>query len=357
MSASPAFFLLGANHHTAPLEIREKIALTGGKLEALADDLRAIPGLREHALLDTCNRVEIYGVATEAGAPARLEAAFCARHGMSAPAFEKIRLQLRDRAAIQHLLEVAAGLDSQMIGETEILGQVKGAYAEARARGAIGPVLHRVFQKTFQAAKYARTHTAIGEGRVSAPAVAVDLAVKIFGDLKRCHVLMVGAGEMGEKTVKAFKSRGVGRLSIATRREERARELAAAFEARAVGFNFVPETLVECDVVVCCTSSPEAVVTGQMAASAIARRPVRPLFFIDLAVPRDVEPAAARLSNVFLYNLDDLAGIAGENRTLRQSEVERARAFLAGRADALWRQVQERLAAAPESTSRSVGSV
>ena len=347
MSPAATLFLLGASHHTAPLELRAKIALAGDKLAALQGDLRAVPGLKEFAILDTCNRVEIYGVAAEADTTARVQAAFCARHGMAPPEFEKIRLQLRDRAVVEHLLAVGAGLDSQMIGETEILGQLKEAYAEAQKKTTAGPALHRLFQKAFQAAKQVRTHTAIGAGQVNAATVAVDLAIKIFGTLEHCRVLLVGAGEMGGKTVRAFKNRGVVHLTVAARREQRAKELAEAFECQAVGFDRVPENLAEYDVVVCCTSSPEAVITQGLAASAIRRRPVRPLFLIDLAVPRDVDPAAAHLPNEFLYNLDDLARIAEENLALRKAEVARAKTLLAARAEGLWPQMQERLGAAP----------
>ncbi|OHE89661.1 MAG: glutamyl-tRNA reductase [Verrucomicrobia bacterium RIFCSPLOWO2_12_FULL_64_8] len=347
MSQAATLFLLGASHHTAPLELREKIALTGDKLEALRGDLRGVAGLKEYAVLDTCNRVEIYGVAAGAGTIDRVQAAFCARHGMEPANFEKIRLKLGDREVVEHLLGVAAGLDSQMIGETEILGQLKEAYAEAQQKTTTGPVLNRLFQKTFQAAKHVRTHTGIGAGQVNAATVAVDLAIKIFGTLEHGRVLLVGAGEMGGKTVRALKSRGVAHLTVAARREERAKELAAAFECNAISFERVRDTLAEYDVVVCCTSSPDPVVTRGMAASAIRRRPLRPLFLIDLAVPRDVDPAAAGLPNVFLYNLDDLAKIAGENLAQRKAEVARAQVLIKAKVEHLWPQMQERLAATP----------
>jgi glutamyl-tRNA reductase len=339
----PTLFLLGASHQTAPLELREKLALAGDKLAALHGELQSLAGLSEFAVLNTCNRVEIYGVAAQAEAVARLQAALCALNQMDATVFEQIRIELHDRPAIQHLLEVAAGIDSQMVGETEILGQVKDAYAAAQTRGTTGPVLNRVFQKTFQAAKHVRTHTAIGEGQISVASVAVDLAVKIFGDLRRCRVLVLGAGEIGEKTARAFKSRAVGEMAVTSRRLQRAEDLARAFATRAIPFERVAEALPDFDIAVCSTAAPQAVVTRAMAASAMRRRAVRPLFLIDLAMPRNIDPGVADLPNVFLYNLDDLAKIAEENLALRQAETERVRALLAEKAEALWRQVEPRI--------------
>jgi glutamyl-tRNA reductase len=340
---APTLFLLGASHHTAPLELREKLALTGDKLDAFRGELRSLAGLQEFAVLNTCNRVEIYGVATEPGVVARLEASFCARHQLDPAAFARIRLQLHDRPAVQHLLEVAAGIDSQMVGETEILGQVKEAYAAAQAQGTTGPVLNRMFQKTFQAAKHVRTHTAIGEGQISVASVAVDLALKIFGDLRPCRVLVLGAGEIGEKTARAFKSRGAGAVTITSRTLQHAEQLAQALEARAMAFERLTEALPESDIAVCSTAAPEPVVTRSLTAAAMRRRPLQPLFFIDLAMPRNIAPDVAALPNVFLYNLDDLGKIAEENLALRQAETERVRALLAEKAEALWRQLAPRM--------------
>jgi glutamyl-tRNA reductase len=346
--SGPTLFLLGASHQTAPLELREKLALAGGKLDALHGELQSLAGLDEFAVLNTCNRVEIYGVAAQAEAVARLQAALCALNQMDARVFEQIRLELHDRPAIQHLLEVAAGIDSQMVGETEILGQVKDAYAAAQTRGTTGPVLNRVFQKTFQAAKHVRTHTAIGEGQISVASVAVDLALKIFGDLRRCRVLVLGAGDIGEKTARAFKSRAAGvlldsRMAVVSRHLQHAEELAGAFAARAIPFDQMAGALPDYDIVVCSLAAPGAVVTRAMAALAMRRRATRSLFFIDLAMPRNIDPDVAALPNVFLYNLDDLAKIAEENLALRQAEMERVRALLAEKAEALWRQIEPRM--------------
>ena len=338
MSAD-GLFVIGATHHRAPLAVREKLSLAAESARALQAEFAAIEGLREFAVLNTCNRVEFYGVAASGDVAARITAAFCARQRFDVTEFEKIRLDLRGREAVQHLVEVSAGLDSQMVGETEIFGQVKEAYAVAQSRGTTGPVLNRIFQKGFQAAKHVRTNTAITEGHVSVANVAVDLALNIFGGLKEIRILLLGAGEIGEKTAKAFQSRGAAALTVASRSFERAMGLATGLGASAMPFEQREARLGEFDVVVCATSAPDLVVTFPAAKSAMHKRPARPLFFIDQALPRDVDPAVAEIDNVFLYNLDDLAKIAEENRVAREAEMTKCRAIVAEKSDALWRQV------------------
>ena len=292
----PLLFLLGASHHTAPLAVREKLSLDQARAAALAARLQQTAGISEFALLSTCNRVELYGVAGGPDPLAALRTALAETTGC-APADLDAVLQLRqNHEAVAHLFAVSAGLDSQIVGETEILGQVKAAYDGALARQWTGPVLNRVFQKAFQAAKHVRTHTRIGEGQISVASVAVDLAGKIYGDLAPVNVLVVGAGDIGLKTVQAFQSRGARTITVASRTLSKAEETAA-----------------------------------------------RPLFLFDLALPLDIDPAAAALANVFLYNLDDLAGIAEGNLAQREAEVARCRAILAERTAALWPQLAQRL--------------
>jgi glutamyl-tRNA reductase len=341
--SSGGIFVIGANHHTAPLAVREKLAMAAENAAALQAEVSSLPGVREFAMLSTCNRIEFYGVAESPDVAGRIEAAFCARQQFDPAEFSRFRLSLRDREAVQHLFEVAAGLDSQMVGETEIFGQVKEAYAEAQARRSTGPVLNRVFQKTFQAAKLARTQTGITEGQVSVANVAVELALDIFGGLTDARILLLGAGDIGEKTAKAFQSRGAGTLTVASRRFERAMELATQLGASALPFEQREGRLAEFDVVVGSTSAPEAVVSLAATSAAMRKRPARPLFCIDLAMPRDFDPAVAELENVFLYNLDDLAKIAEENRVARAAEVAKCRALLSERAETLWRQVEPQL--------------
>lgn len=338
-----ALFVLGATHQTASLAIREKLTFDAAAAAALHAKLASLPDLREFAMLSTCNRIEFYGVAADIGAAQRLQATFCAHQNFDRAEFEKIQLHLRGRQTVQHLLEVAAGLDSQMLGETEIFGQVKEAYAAAQSRGSTGPVLNRLFQKAFQAAKHVRTHTAITEGQVSVANVAVELALNIFGELPKAHVLLLGAGEIGEKTARAFQSRGAASLTVASRHLERAMELATALGASAMPFEQREARLAEFDIVVCATSAPTAVLAAESAAAAMRKRPARPLFLIDLALPRDVEPGVAELQNVFLYNLDDLAKIAEENRAARETELVKCRTILTEKTDALWRHVAAQL--------------
>jgi glutamyl-tRNA reductase len=340
---SEGFFVIGATHHTAPLAVRERLSLSDEVTGALNAKLKTMAGLREFTLLSTCNRIEFYGVAADAAAAERVQAAFCAQQQFDPVEFEQFRLHLNGLDAIRHLLNVAAGIDSQMVGETEIFGQVKSAYASAQAQGNTGPVLNRVFQKAFQAAKHVRTHTAITGGHVSIANVAVDLAHTIFGDLDETRILLLGAGEIGEKTAKAFQSRGAGSLTVASRRLERAMELATSLKASALPFEQREDRLWEFDVIVGSTSAPGTVVSRDAVKAAMHRRPARPLFLIDLALPRDVDPQVAELQNVFLYNLDDLAKIAEENRVAREAETTKCRTLLAERAEALWRHISPRL--------------
>lgn len=342
-SKQPVLFLLGASHHTVPLAVRERLALDATRAAALAARLSQTPGISEFALLNTCNRVELYGVAEAEASVESLRAAVAETTGCSPAELEGV-LQLRqNHDAISHLFAVASGLDSQIVGETEILGQVKGAYDAALARRWTGPVLNRVFQKTFQAAKHVRTHTRIGEGQISVASVAVDLAGKIYGDLSSVNVLVVGAGDIGLKTVQAFQSRGAKSITVASRTLSKAEEAAASAGGWAASLAELPEILAAADVVASSTAAPGFVLPQPMIATAMKRRAARPLFLIDLALPRDIDPAASGLPNVFLYNLDDLAKIAEGNLAQREAEVARCHAILAERTVALWEQVSRNL--------------
>lgn len=335
----PVFFVLGATHHEAPIAVREKLAVNEEAIGHLHAELSQLDGLREFAVLSTCNRTEFYGVANSGEIAAGIQRIFCDRQGFPEAEFDQYRMQLHGRPALQHLLEVAAGLDSQLIGETEIFGQLKEAYAQAYQRQSTGPVLNRVFQKAFQAAKHVRTHTAITTGRVSVANVAVDLAQSIFGELGPTRILLLGAGEIGEKTARAFQSRGAGTLTVASRHIESAMALATSMDATALPFEHREHHLGDFDIVVCSTAAPGLVLSRAAVREAMKKRTARPLFFIDLALPRDVEPGVAELPNVYLYNLDDLAKIAEENRTAREAEIEKCRRILTERTDALWQQL------------------
>lgn len=347
------FFVLGVTHQRAPLVVRELLAFDEAEVAELHGKMAKLRGLRELVILGTCNRVEFYGVAETPAAIARLEAAFCANRRFAPEAFEALSFELTGAAAVQHLCEVAAGLDSQIVGETEIFGQVKAAFAAGEARRTVGPGLQRIFQKAFQTAKHVRTHTGIGRGSMSAANIAVELARKAFGDLSTARILLLGAGNIGEKTARAFRRSGAATIAVASRRLAPARALAAALGAEAVPLPQVRARLADFDIVVGSTAAAHAVVSVAAAAAAIYRRPQRPLFFIDLALPRDIAPGVAELANVFLYNLDDIATIAARHQASRTAEVARARAIIAERAESLWRDAATRLDRLTDGAARS----
>jgi glutamyl-tRNA reductase len=340
--AGPFLFHLGASHQTTPLAHREKLALPAERAAELHARLTAAGLLREVALLNTCNRVEFYAVAADARALDHLENTFCEFQRIAPADFAAFRQHTAGPEAIRHLIAVAAGLESQLLGENDIFGQVKVAYETAQSAGTTGPVLNRVFQKAFQAAKHIRTATAISGGQVSTANVAVELSLTIFGDLAKARVLLLGAGEIGEKTAKAFQSRGAAALTVSSRTAERAMELARVLNASALPFEHFAGHLEHFDIVVSATASPTAIIHPEQVSAAMRKRRAQPLFFIDLAMPRDIDAGVAGLENVFLYNLDDLAKIAAQNLATRQAEVDRARALIGEKADALWQQVIQR---------------
>jgi glutamyl-tRNA reductase len=336
-------FILGATHRSASLAVRERLALNAETEAGLAAELAQVAGLREFVIVSTCNRFELYGVAAHAAVADRVQDALCARQGIAAGEFAQVRLHLTGADAVRHLLEVAVGLDSQMLGETEIFGQLKKAYAAAQARGATGAFLNRLFQKVFQGAKHVRSNTAITVGQVSVANVAVDLALNIFGNLGSTRILLIGAGEIGEKTARAFRSRGAASLTVCSRRLERADALAQELGGATLPFDDRERRLADFDVIVSSTSAAGSILSAAGVTAAMRSRPDRPLFFIDLALPRDVDPAVARIGNAFLYDLDDLARIAEENRVARAAEIDKCRALLETRATALWSQLEPQL--------------
>ena len=342
-----SLLLLGVSHQTAPMAVREKLTFDPARAAALAERLRGLPGIREFALLNTCNRIELYSVTANSDASDSLRQVLSEITGCDPELLEDVVVPRQNHEAITHLFEVASGLDSQIVGEAEILGQVKDAYDRALSVKSTGPVLNRLFQKTFQAAKHIRSNTAIGEGQISIATVAVDLAGKIFGDLAPVKVLVVGAGEIGLKTVQAFQSRGARSITVASRTLSRAEEMAAAAGGWAASMADLPEILADSDIVASSTSAPHAVITKTMAEAAMKRRRSRPLFLVDLALPRDIEPEAAQIGDVYVYNLDDLAQIAESNLARRRAEVAKCRAILADRTAQLWPAVQHSLSNPP----------
>lgn len=343
MSARDQFVLVGVSHRTASVDQRERLALDPQRIDAFYDGILAIDGVRESFALSTCNRLEIYARIDQVEAVRKIGAFVCAFNRIDPEAFETMQMNSSDLEAAVHLFEVAAGIDSQIIGETEILGQIKNAYAVAARRGAAGPVLNRLVQKSFQAAKWVRTHTAIGEGKINVATVAVDLAIKIFGRLDQTRILVIGTGDIGEKTVKALQSRGAGDLTVTSRRLENAESLARRVGGRAAPVDILADGVPGFDIVISSTSAPTAILTRDRVDHSMSRRAHRPLFLIDLAVPRDIEATCGQLNNVYLYNVDDLAEIAEENLAQRRAEVGRCRPILAERAERAWESLAPRI--------------
>lgn len=341
MSTDPLRLItIGCNHHGTPLEIRERMALSADGVSRLQSELKKHPGVREAAVLNTCNRVEIYAVTANPEWKKEMGSLLFAINGFPVEEFLSHAYQYEDLNAVVHAYRVASGLDSQMVGETQILGQMKHSYAVAIEEKTIGPILHRFFQKAFQAAKWARTETKIGTGQVSLGNVAVELALRIFGKLTVTRTLVIGSGEAGRDVAKAFRGRGVACMSIASRTHERAEQLAREVEGLLIPFNNWEENLPYVDVGIFATASPNFLLDRSILETYFGKRPRKPLFLIDLAVPRDINTDVAELQNVFLYNLEDLAAVANENLRSRQKEVDACLVELDKRARYMWQSMR-----------------
>ncbi len=305
---------IGISHQTAPVEIRERFAVGKKRLpEALASVL-ASSGIEEAVLVSTCNRVELYTAGSSSPDAALLSLDQCP---------SEMVYRLSGAAAVEHLFRVACGLESMVIGETEILGQVKDAYATALEMGASGRVLNRLFQKAFHAAKHARSSTRITKGAVSVGSVAVALAGRIFGDLEQRRIMILGAGETSEQTARALLSRGARSLIVSNRSAERAVALAKELGGEAIPFEGWLERLCEIDILISSTAAPHLIVKSSAVAPMMETRCNRPLFMIDLAVPRDIEADVHDLDGVHLYDIDSLQGIAQETMRVRSGELVR----------------------------------
>lgn len=317
-------FCVGLSHHSADIETRESFA---GHAET--DRILRGCGCREALLLSTCNRVEVYGAAENFVSTEQIVG--CLVRARTLELDEHLGNFYRYEATdcVRHLFRVASGLDSMVVGETEILGQAKKAYEAARVAGAAGRYLHRLFQRAFRVAKYVRTHTEITRGAVSVGSVAVDLAQKIFGDLTNCRVLVLGAGETSERTIRALVSRGVTDLRISNRSPERAEALASAVNGRAISFQQWPEQCAEVDILITSTSSEIPLISQEKLAPTLRDRIDRPLFIIDIAVPRDVVPDVNALDGVYLYDIDSLQSIAEQSLATRRAQIAAAEEIIA----------------------------
>ena len=320
--------VVGLNHRTAPVEIRERLAFPRAQLgEATCDLLGAAP-LKEAAILSTCNRVEIYGLTASAAEAGRAVRKFLHHHHKLTESVDSHFYEFSDAGCIQHVLEVACGLDSMVLGETEILGQLKEAYLAAQQAGATGMALNRLFQKAFAAAKHIRTTTAITRGSTSVGSVAVDLAGKIFGDLSSRTVMVIGTGEMSEATARALRNRGAGTILVCSRTHERAEALAGQLGGRAISYEQWPVEFPQVDIAISSTAAPHPIVTKEKMIPLMKQRRQRPLFLIDIAVPRDVERACGELENVFLYDIDDLQQVVQQNVAAREREIQACRELI-----------------------------
>jgi len=313
---------LGLNHKTAPVEVRERFAVGAPKLGSAAHELISATEVAESVVISTCNRTEFYLAAPNAQeALQRLETHLIHKtdlHDVAAPHFYR----MEKSEAARHLCRVVSGLDSMMLGETEIFGQVKQAYQAALDAGATAGVLNKVFQRAFGVGKKVRTETTIQTGSTSVGNVAVDLAEKIFGHLKNSEVMILGAGEMSRITAQSLVSRGARSIFVSNRSFDRAEELATEMGGQAVRFDDWQKVLERVDIVISSTGAPHAIVQRADVEKARRARKYRPLFFIDIAVPRDIDPAVGEIEEVYLYDIDTLEQLAEEARTRRQKQIE-----------------------------------
>jgi glutamyl-tRNA reductase len=322
--------LVGVNHRTAPVELRERITFTAEQAARAGRELCAEHGFNEAVVLSTCNRSEIYGVPAEPrGAAQELESYIGEFHGLRAAELAPFTNSHGDSDAVEHLFRVAAGLDSMLLGEAEILGQVRDAYKTAFAAGSTGTVLNRLFQSALEAGKRVRSETELGTRPMSAAFAGVKLAEQIFGALRKHSALILGAGTVAEQAVEHLRNRGIAHILVANRSRERGEELARRFGGEVVEWSAVQPALARPEIVIASVSSPEPVLTRAMIGQAMQERKSRALFLIDLGVPRNIEPAAEELYNVYLYNLDNLSQIVEQNRQARQEEIPRAEAIVA----------------------------
>jgi glutamyl-tRNA reductase len=321
-----SLLLIGVNHKTAPIELRERLAISRDDLPEATRTLAAVPGVSECILLSTCNRVEILAAVDSPSTDLTgfLHRYFCLDPALLAPHL----YEHRDREAVQHLFRVAASLDSMVIGEPQILGQVKEAYAVARASGTVAGQLERLLQSAFAAAKKVRCETEIGANSVSIASVAVELARKIFGSLEGRTVMLVGAGKMSELAARHLVQQGAGTILVANRTPERARCMAEPFGGRIIPMEQLYETASQADIVISSTSAPHAIFKQEHGQAFLRRRRNQPMFFIDLAVPRDVDPAMGELEGIFVYDIDDLEQIAATHRSERSREATNAEALI-----------------------------
>jgi glutamyl-tRNA reductase len=314
--------LLGINHRTAPVAVREKMNIPEARLAEAVSDLVHREGIREGMILSTCNRVEVTTSAEEELDAESIIRCFLAdHHRCDLGHFAHFFYRLRQQDVVKHLFRVASSLDSMILGEPQILGQMKKAYAAARSVGAMNGTLNEVMNQALTVARRVRRETALGSAAVSVSYAAVELAKKIFGSLEGKTIFVVGAGKMSELAAKHLLSSGAGNILVSNRTYERAVELAAAFHGTAVRFEHLYELLNQADIVISSTGSPDTIIKKQQVEKLLAARRNRPIFFVDIAVPRDVDPSVNELDNAFVYDIDDLGHVVEANKKQREREA------------------------------------
>jgi glutamyl-tRNA reductase len=318
---------LGLNHLTAPVSLREQVAFDAAVAPQALDDLVRQPGVEEAMILSTCNRTELYCSVTE-GFEAVPRQWLSHQHRLTPQRLDEFLYRHDEQEAVRHMFRVATGLDSMVLGEPQILGQVKDAYQQARTAQSLRAPMERLLQHTFAVAKRVRTDTRIGAHTVSVAYTAVRLAEQVFTDLRQACVLLIGAGETIELAARHLSDKNVRRLIVANRTLENAQELAGRYSGYAIALADLPRHLAEADIVITSTASRLPVVTRQMVADAIAARRRRPMFMVDIAVPRDIEPEVAHLDDVYLYGIDDLKQVIDENRRSRELAAREADAII-----------------------------
>lgn len=316
---------VGLSHRTAPVEVREKLALDAHALSHVCQRIREVPGITEGMLLSTCNRVEAMALVDEGVRGDRALIDFLrATSGGAVPPDEKYFYSLHGRESIRHLFRVAASLDSMVVGEPQILGQLKGAYATAREAGALRGALNLVVTRAFSVAKRVRSETGIGESAVSVSFAAVELARRIFGSLKGKRVLIIGAGKMSELAARHLHNAGAENIYVTNRTHQRAVELASIFHGHSFAYEELSRRLQEMDILITSSAAPHFVVTRELMRSVMDARRHKPTFLIDIAVPRNIEPSVHDLDQVFLYDIDDLQKVVDENLKGRAAKADEA---------------------------------
>jgi glutamyl-tRNA reductase len=316
-------FTIGISHRTAPIEIRERVAIPRAEYAARVGQLRALPGVEEVLILGTCNRTEVYCLSSQGGKETLLDWIHRS-NGLPPGQLDQHFYSYEGEASARHLIRVASGLDSLVLGETQILGQLKDAWQQAHDAGSLGTVLDRLFQHTFASAKIIRTRSGISDHPVSVAYTAVVLARQIFGDLATKTVVLIGAGEMVQLCGRYLRDHGIAHLLILNRSLDKAQELAAELDATPMTLDRLDEALPQADILFSSTGSPQPVIRRSDVKAALRRRRHRPMFLVDIAVPRDIEPDVTNLKDVYLYTIDDLQQVVDENLQQRNEAAEQA---------------------------------